>query len=434
MLAPMAAIDTVNDSSAGLPAADSFTIESLTVDVYRAPIDRPVRTAFGTMVDRPAVVVTARSTGGVSGYGEVWCNFPSPAAEYRARLITTVLAPELLGKTWSGPQAVFDHLPETTRTPALQAGEPGPFSQSIAGIDIALWDMVARRAGEPLWRFLGGHGDGRVPAYASGIGPVDPLTQALDASAAGYRAFKLKVGFDEETDLANLAALRHELGPDAVIAVDANQAWTPDHAAHRSRALARYTPVWLEEPIRTDHDVAVWQHLADLSPIPLAAGENIRGQQTFDEAIGRRALAVIQPDVAKWGGISGCLPLAERIVAAGKRYCPHYLGGGIGLLASAHLLAAAGGDGAAGGGLQSQPATPGPGPTLSPTGRRPPRTQRRARTGYRTGRFGPRPADPLVDRRNSRVGAWLNPGRGCRRPRLGEVVSRSTRTLPDGPC
>ena len=337
--------DTLSGSSVGLPATDSFTIESLTVEVYRAPIGRPVRTAFGTMVDRPAVVVTARSTGGISGYGEVWCNFPSPAAEYRARLIATVLTPELLGKTWSGPKAVFDHLSETTRAPALQAGEPGPFSQSIAGIDIALWDMVARQAGEPLWQFLGGHGDGRVPAYASGIGPVNPLTQTLDASAAGYRAFKLKVGFDEETDLANLAALRRELGPDAVIAVDANQAWTPDHAAHSSRALARYTPVWLEEPIRTDHDAAVWQHLADLSPIPLAAGENIRGEQTFNEAIGQRALAVIQPDVAKWGGISGCLPLARRIIAAGRRYCPHYLGGGIGLLASAHLLAAAGGDG-----------------------------------------------------------------------------------------
>ena len=79
--------------------------------------------------------------------------------------------------------------------------------------------------------------------------------------------------------------------------------------------------------------------------MPLAAGENLRGDAQFDQAIAAGALRVIQPDVAKWGGISGCLPLARRVLAAGRRYCPHYLGGGIGLVASAHLLAAAGGDG-----------------------------------------------------------------------------------------
>ena len=70
------------------------------------------------------------------------------------------------------------------------------------------------------------------------------------------------------------------------------------------------------------------------------------GDRVFDAAIASRAFAVVQPDCAKWGGISGCLPVARRIRAAGLRYCPHYLGGGIGLLASAHLLAAAGGEGA----------------------------------------------------------------------------------------
>jgi L-alanine-DL-glutamate epimerase-like enolase superfamily enzyme len=88
-----------------------------------------------------------------------------------------------------------------------------------------------------------------------------------------------------------------------------------------------------------------WQRLAQASPIPLAAGENLRGDAAFDAAIASGALAFIQPDLAKWGGITACLPLARRINAAGLCYCPHFLGGGIGLMASAHLLAAAGGDG-----------------------------------------------------------------------------------------
>ena len=327
------------------PVIDPFTIESLTVDVYRAPVTRPVRTSFGSMADRPAVVVTARSTDGTQGYGEVWCNFPEPAAGYRADLIARVLAPAVVGRLWPGPEAVFHHLSEGFRLVGIQAGEPGPFAQCIAGIDIALWDMSARRARLPLWRFLGGSGRGRVPAYASGIGPEDPGGQAASARAQGHRAFKLKVGFGKRRDLANLDRMRSELGREATIAVDANQAWSPGEARSTIRSLAPYAPAWLEEPIPADRPGADWRSLADSSPVPLAGGENLYGEAAFDRAIETGALAVIQPDVTKWGGISGCLPVARRSMEAGRRYCPHHLGAGIGVLASAHLLAAAGGDG-----------------------------------------------------------------------------------------
>ncbi len=325
---------------------EPFVIESVSVEVYRAPTARPVRTSFGTMTDRPAVVVGVRSSGGSIGYGEAWCNFPAPAAEYRARLILDVLAPLVVGRRWSHPKAAFDHLSARTGILAIQAGEPGPLSQAIAGIDIALWDLVARRAGMPLWRYLGGNGgDGSVPAYASGIGPDGVAEQAREAAEAGHRAFKLKVGFGEETDLANLEALRRLLGPDAPAAVDANQAWTPAEATRWSRVLGHYSPMWLEEPIPADCSESVWAELAGATPIPLAGGENLVGEGEFHRAVRLGALAVIQPDVTKWGGISGCLPLAREIIDARRRFCPHHLGGGIGLLASAHLLAAAGGDG-----------------------------------------------------------------------------------------
>ena len=106
-----------------------------------------------------------------------------------------------------------------------------------------------------------------------------------------------------------------------------------------------YSPIWLEEPIAAHHPDSVWLRLAGTSPIPLAGGENLIGEKEFRRAIELGALAVIQPDVTKWGGISGTLAVARRVVGAGKRFCPHHLGGGIGLMASAHLLAAVGGDG-----------------------------------------------------------------------------------------
>ncbi|MCE2526749.1 MAG: mandelate racemase/muconate lactonizing enzyme family protein [Actinomycetia bacterium] len=334
------------EATADWPETDPFTIESVSVEVYRAAMARPVRTAFGAMADRPAVVVGVRSSEGGIGSGEVWCNFPAPAAEYRARLIRTVVAPLMVGRRWPHPRVVFDHLSSRTEILAIQSGERGPFSAVIAGIDIALWDMAARQAGKPLWRLLGGgRGDGSVPTYASGIGPDEALEQARNARAEGHRAFKLKVGFGEQIDLDNLAGMRRLLGPDAPVAVDANQAWSPDEAERWASMLAPYHPMWLEEPIAASHCDDTWIKLARTSPIPLAGGENLCGESEFHGAMGHGSWAVIQPDVTKWGGISGCLPLARRIIGAGKRFCPHYLGGGIGLIASAHLLAAVGGDG-----------------------------------------------------------------------------------------
>jgi len=324
----------------------SFTLKSLDVAVYRAPIQHPVQTAFGTMTDRPAVIVRAVDQDGTVGFGEIWCNFPQCGAEHRARLVISVLAPLAVGKPLASPNDLFHKLTAAVHKLALQAGEPGPLAQAIAGVDIAVWDLVAKRAEKPLWRQLGGYGDGKLSTYASGINPNGAQAQALRAKQDdGYRAFKLKVGFGRNHDLANLEALRKALGDDVDLMVDANQAWDLDEAIAMSTLIAPFRPLWLEEPLPADTSIDMWKTLAQASPVPLAAGENLRGEAAFATAISSGAFAVIQPDLAKWGGLSAGLPLVQKIRAAGLRYCPHYLGGGIGLLASAHLLAAVGGDG-----------------------------------------------------------------------------------------
>lgn len=321
----------------------AFTVRSLRAFVYRCPIETPVMTSFGMMHDRPMVLVRAEDVDGAVGWGEAWCNFPAVGAEHRARLIASVLSPLLENRAFEAPQQSFEWLSAKTAVLAMQSGEPGPLAQAIAGVDIALWDLVARKASQPLWRLLGGASP-HVPVYASGLNPEGPEKLAVARRDEGYRAFKLKIGFGAERDLANLAALRRTLG-DAHLMVDANQGWTLDQALEMAPRLESFGLQWLEEPLRADRPWREWQLLARATRLPLAAGENVRGEEQFDAAIGSRALRVLQPDVAKWGGISGCLPVARTILAAGLRYCPHYLGGGIGLLASAHLLAAAGGDG-----------------------------------------------------------------------------------------
>lgn len=326
------------------PSEDGpLEIARLEIRVLRAPIERPVRNSLGTMTSRPCVLVRVEDAEGAQGWGEVWCNFPTCGAEHRARLLETAVAPHLLGRRFDGPAGAHHTLSRQLHLLAIQAGEPGPIAQVLAGLDIALWDLASRRLGVALARRLGA-GREVVPAYASGIDPEGAVGMVEAARAQGHRRFKIKIGFGRELDLEAVAAVAAGLGAEERLMVDANQRFDLPEARTMAEALGPHRPLWLEEPLPADAPLPDWQSLARVG-VPLAAGENLRGAKAFEEALASRTLAYVQPDACKWGGITGGLPLARRIAEAGAVYCPHYLGGAIGLLASAHLLAAAGGPG-----------------------------------------------------------------------------------------
>jgi L-alanine-DL-glutamate epimerase-like enolase superfamily enzyme len=240
---------------------------------------------------------------------------------------------------------VFDRLDTLTSVRALQCAEPGPYQQAAAALDIAWADMAARRAGVPLAQFLRPDAPRAAPAYASGIHPDAAEALINDARAAGFCAFKVKTGFGAQRDAMDLLRIAGSLAGDETLACDANQAWDAAQAVLFIEATTGARLAWLEEPIRADADPADWARVAAAASRPLAGGENIAGHAAFDRAIAAGALGVIQPDVAKWGGVSGCVKVARAALDAGLRYCPHFLGGAVGLAASAHVLAAAGGDG-----------------------------------------------------------------------------------------
>lgn len=328
-----------------LGAATGIELARAEVIVCRAPLAQPVVTAFGAMGERPAVLLRVEDRDGAHGWGEAWCNFPACGAEHRARLLAESVLPPALGRTLPPPPALRAGLEARLRVLGIQSGEPGPLAQALAALDIALWDLAARRAGLPLARLLRADAPDAVPVYASGINPDAAPRLIAESRAAGYSRFKVKVGFGRDRDLAAVAAARAGLAPGETLLLDANQAWDRDTAIAMAAALEAHAPAWLEEPLAADAPPGHWQALARSTSIPLAAGENLRGEAAFADAVSAGALAVLQPDACKWGGVSGCLAVARAALAAGRRYCPHFLGGGVGLLASAHLLAAAGGDG-----------------------------------------------------------------------------------------
>ena len=141
-------------------------IHSIKVYVIRVPSGRSVRSAVGQYDNRPAVLVRVKDTDGVSGWGDVFCNFPPCGAEHRAQLIDTLLAPLIIGKQLATPPEIYQSLTRDTEIIALKSGEFGPFAQCIAGIDIALWDLHAKKKKMPLWKLLNPEGNPRLKVYA----------------------------------------------------------------------------------------------------------------------------------------------------------------------------------------------------------------------------------------------------------------------------
>src|SRR3546814_6000836 len=134
---------------------EAIQLRSISVSVYRAPIKAPVQTSFGVLKDRAAVILQVVDNDGAVGFGEVWCNFPTVGAEHRARLLSETVAPLALGRSWPSVRECHRELARALHVLAIQAGESGPVAQVLAGLDIALSALVARREGKigrALWR------------------------------------------------------------------------------------------------------------------------------------------------------------------------------------------------------------------------------------------------------------------------------------------
>ncbi len=311
----------------------------------RADVEGLPASALGAMRARNGLLVRIEEPDGAFGWGEVWCNFPPHASQSRQKLLQNVIGPELIGRSFARPGDVRPSLEARWTTMATHVGEPGPFGHCIAGIDMAVWDLAARRLGKPLSAVLSSDPANSVKAYASSPNPAKAANLAAEFSAAGHTAFKLKVGYDLDRDEGLVRSVRESVGDTAAIMIDANQSWSLDEAREAINQLAAFGLTFAEEPISALAPLSDWAKLAEQTDVPLAAGENICSDELYGRHIETGALMFYQPDVAKWGGISGCAAVSRRIIDTGFTYCPHFMGTALGLAASIHLLAAAGGSG-----------------------------------------------------------------------------------------
>ncbi len=284
-------------------------IESIDASLYRIPLERTlVDSTHGAMADFELVTVRVRDGDGATGVGYTF----TVGANGRAIHATIAhdLAPRLIGSDGDRIEALWDAMWWTLH----YGGRGGAASLAISAVDIALWDLRARRARMPLWRILGGF-DPAVRCYAGGIDLDLPLAQLLkqtdDNLGRGFRAIKMKVGRPRlAEDVERVRAMREHLGPDIALMVDANMRWSADDAIRAARALAPFDLVWLEEPTIPD-DVAGHVRIVRDGGLPIAAGENLHTLHEFTQMIAAGGVTFPEPDVTNCGGVTVFMKVAH---------------------------------------------------------------------------------------------------------------------------
>lgn len=283
---------------------------------------------------RQSGLVEVETDEGVKGVGEAFGN-PFVTREY-----FRMVEPFFTGKSVFD----FEHVEARIRNSMYHLGVGNQLTACLAGVNIALFDAIARGFGVRVCDLIGGCRTTRIPAYAStGFFSDDPGRQLshMLAEAAGhpYAGAKIKIGRGVRNDVERVREAREALGPDKLLMVDINGAYTVDVALECARAIAPFDIHWVEEPLPPG-DFAGYAELRARSPIPIAAGEAHHTLRDFRALIDGRCLDIVQPSIPGVGGITEAKRIATLALAANLRLAPHVWGGAVGLATACHFIAA----------------------------------------------------------------------------------------------
>jgi D-galactarolactone cycloisomerase len=282
---------------------------------------------------RQGGLVEVETDGGVRGIGEAFGN-PHVTREY-FRMVEPLFA----GKSLFD----FDHVEARVRNAMYHLGVGNQLTACLAAINVAMFDAMARTFSVRVCDLIGGCGTTRIPAYAStGFFSGDPDRQLVhmlaEAAAHPYAGAKIKIGRGLASDVARVAAAREALGPDKLLMVDINGAYTADIALAAARAIEPYDIHWIEEPLPPG-DLLGYAQLRARSPIPIAAGEAHHTVRDFRALIDGRCVDIVQPSIPGTGGLGEARRIATLAQAHNLRVAPHVWGGAVGLATACHFIA-----------------------------------------------------------------------------------------------
>jgi mandelate racemase len=306
-----------------------LTIRDLRVRSVAVPMKRALGTSTTRLADARLALFDLETEEGVTGR----------AYAFGIGMSTSALkgvVPDVVAAIKGQPAAPADIHARLDRRFRL-FGLQGHVGLVHACVDVACWDAVARAAGVPLVRLLGGT-PRPIPAYNSnGLGLAEPVKVADEAQELldeGFRAVKLRLGYPTlEQDVAAARAVKKRIPAQAILMSDYNQVLTPAEAARRGHALDGEGLAWIEEPVRHD-DYAGCAHVAREVATPIQIGENFLGPRAMAAALAAKACDYAMPDLQRIGGVTGWLRAAAIADSVGMEMSSHLFPE-----VSAHLLA-----------------------------------------------------------------------------------------------
>ena len=301
----------------------------------KIPTAGQVFSRSGVRSFRSATLIQVETDEGITGIGSCSGN-----GELIEVIVGKVIKPLLLGMDPTRIDDIWDMA--YVRGGHKEFGTRGIGVVALSGIDIALWDILGKARGVPVYELLGEKKRDQVAVYATALYPEEPSRVAKRARAfaeQGFHGVKIKVGFDLDQDTRIVRAVRKELGKDFIVMTDANQGYTLDVATEAAAVFADCGVFWLEEPLFAE-DVEGHARLKEKNQVRIAVGENLNTFYAFENFVMRNAVDFLQPDVARAGGITEIKKIADLAAAHKLTLSFHTWGDAVALAASLHLSAA----------------------------------------------------------------------------------------------
>ena len=298
-----------------------------------SPLERPFGWSNGWISARVVGLLKIETDEGITGWGE---GYVGARGDFVKQLFGDLLIgtdPLNRNALWQG---MFDRV--------YNGNNAGGFGGSaISAVDIALWDIAGKAAGQSVSDLLGGRIRDKVAVYATGLYytegefPTRLLDEATMYVELGFKGMKTKIGgLPIAEDVRRVAAIRGAIGDDIRLMVDANQAYPASTAIRIGNELAAYDITWFEEPVNAK-DVDAYLQVQAAVPMPVAGGENLRTRYEFKDFFARRAYDIAQPDVVNAGGITEMRNIAMTANSYGILVNPHVWGSPVMIAASLHL-------------------------------------------------------------------------------------------------